>query len=1088
MTEERKLLRLLDDAPAGPERDKFKHRVYSSILRDIFCDNQRGIAVALFGKWGKGKSSIVDMLGQELPNNRKLIVFNAWKARGDSIRRQLVLHLLEQVKSPNVQKYMRFTQTLTPLEWRTPEEVKLIDQDARDSFLTQKQRPPTIVRLATIIACVCVALVILSLMGASKGAIPVDWASLLNTALIAVGGVAFARVIRWWQAQNRVLLAYSEPVSDSQKFRYPEQFEKIFRDEVAAYHKRESRELVVVVDDLDRCDPDTVVEALAAIRQFSGDRSLCCQFLIPCDERQVVFALEASGHDAGATGARYHDYHSEELLRKFFDVVVRLDEMLPDDLSDYAAILAEEVGLSKMEARELVDIAAAHDPREVKKLLNALRISHESIDRRAGTLLPQKDQMEELPATEMLLVALRETVPEFYGRLCSDLSLLTDLSGNIEQDERSNTNSDERKHAPEDEKAIAIIRRAGAVSEVTATELIYGRLDPELRHIPVSGLLMNVFLNADERRFVEVMLSIRAEDQADIQAWLKKKIQRAHSDASLRDMFQLFLSVAESKDAKDPMLIVPSVAALFVESPSLSAVFSGFKRYQALELIWPHLPQQATVNVIIAVFSNFEKDRAKADNELAFLLEHAKELDNDTASELRAWMVEEANQESEDEAFIQRLHKNLREKPIRETCHGFAPEVAVLIAGKSEWLDDPGEDLSDDSEKWPRYNVVITLVGDSEEHAARCLAAIFTGKGQLASPLALTGSALGFDSAWKTVSHLLTIVTDNQIQDVFIHIRNWLNHQSQPFGFESILHDVGYDAFRLSADQISELSKFLAKRLQARPEETYIIDFIDKAPDDEHLKKGWRSLVSEFTGAYFTWLEAQPVLSQPIINVFEQIQKYHWPISEQAEKLLIMKLQAAKVTTFTPWLNALAPLVANRRTNTRDVVKNCIERNQRVEQAFAAGTRVLWKNEIDAEAAAMLGRFFITRQSEIPQYNEEWEKLKEKTGAGAVLETMQDSLPSELENLVSYRNALNMIIGGFDKIDKKHKEALIDNRLLPLVISEDSMARQMGMETASQLPSSSKTMQKQMNELRKNEELTEDQRKLVGEILNKEVL
>jgi len=67
-------LRLLNDSVYDPAKDKdaFNHEIYAKLLTKIFnplSQNDPGISVALFGKWGQGKSSVVQMMESELAKN-----------------------------------------------------------------------------------------------------------------------------------------------------------------------------------------------------------------------------------------------------------------------------------------------------------------------------------------------------------------------------------------------------------------------------------------------------------------------------------------------------------------------------------------------------------------------------------------------------------------------------------------------------------------------------------------------------------------------------------------------------------------------------------------------------------------------------------------------------------------------------------------------------------------------------------------------------------------------------------------------------------------------------------------------------------
>lgn len=102
-------LKLLhDDVIKSVDDDQFGHQIYADTLKSIIEAESPGvISVGLFGKWGQGKSSIVEILKKSLQPNINPVVFNAWQVRGDrSIRRQLILELIDKTCSPKVYDQM----------------------------------------------------------------------------------------------------------------------------------------------------------------------------------------------------------------------------------------------------------------------------------------------------------------------------------------------------------------------------------------------------------------------------------------------------------------------------------------------------------------------------------------------------------------------------------------------------------------------------------------------------------------------------------------------------------------------------------------------------------------------------------------------------------------------------------------------------------------------------------------------------------------------------------------------------------------------------------------------------------------------
>jgi energy-coupling factor transporter ATP-binding protein EcfA2 len=537
-------LRLLDDI-AQSTKDRLNHAVYAEMLKRVLLSNRPGISVGLFGKWGYGKSTIIKLLDKAVKDDMTVVVFDAWKTSGDSVRKQMLLSIMEKIDKAEASRYKKTigVPEIEELLKRKESASKAGFWQGLAQFLKQSWSDRQLRRIQ--LAIFSGFIVLLGLMALIAWKLPrlLDFANAVISVLavgIIVVGVGFL-----WRKYLTVI-GVAEPVSESHILKYPEHFRDVFTRLLKRFCVDGKKRLVVVVDDLDRCDANTIVEALSAVRQFADQTAILgaeetakpgpgCQFLIPCDERQVVLALELAGHDARNRKSEFHDYQSEELLRKFFDVVIRTEEILEADLSGYAGTLAPDIGLDAREARELVAIAAARDPRQVKQLLNSLRVSHASIDFRcSANLLPKREQMPLLNQTEMLLVALRETTPEAF----EEIKVNPEYVRGFPSDKSTESGAEKAAHR----RANLIIERAGGASPVTTNMLIFGKLAPELRPVPTAGLLVNAFSRGDPEHFAEILSEVKTEFRSDVQKWLLRKAKSTKTDAGLRQLLALLLT------------------------------------------------------------------------------------------------------------------------------------------------------------------------------------------------------------------------------------------------------------------------------------------------------------------------------------------------------------------------------------------------------------------------------------------------------------------------------------------------------------------------------------------------------------------
>jgi len=96
-------INILTDQPIEKEdQDKFSHKVYAQTLLAII-KNLIGrpdcVNIGLFGKWGAGKTSIINLFKNALEQDHqlrgkvKVVIYNVWKHSKDSLRRQFLVFL-----------------------------------------------------------------------------------------------------------------------------------------------------------------------------------------------------------------------------------------------------------------------------------------------------------------------------------------------------------------------------------------------------------------------------------------------------------------------------------------------------------------------------------------------------------------------------------------------------------------------------------------------------------------------------------------------------------------------------------------------------------------------------------------------------------------------------------------------------------------------------------------------------------------------------------------------------------------------------------------------------------------------------------
>ncbi|WP_433261317.1 KAP family P-loop NTPase fold protein [Actinosynnema sp. CS-041913] len=161
------------------------------------------------------------------------------------------------------------------------------------------------------------------------------------------------------------------------------QIRKEIQDAVTAWADRERpvderRQLVVFIDDLDRCSPDNVVQVLEAIRLYLDAPGLA--FVIGYDQAVVGEALARARESFANAGHLY------------LEKIIQVDYAMPvpdiEQMRALARACARECGVADLLAEEdltLIVRRSERNPRRLKRFLNTFVLSHR-LDSRSAQL------------------------------------------------------------------------------------------------------------------------------------------------------------------------------------------------------------------------------------------------------------------------------------------------------------------------------------------------------------------------------------------------------------------------------------------------------------------------------------------------------------------------------------------------------------------------------------------------------------------------------------------------------------------------------------------------------------------------------
>lgn len=382
----------------GVKSDMLQTKHYADTLLQCLKDapEKEPYTIGLFGEWGSGKSSVITtMIGNASSDKNlqkfKIVNYDAWKYSGDSFRRMFLYELRKAFKAEESPLMQRFYVNET-------EEVKI------KSILNWK-------RVGLVIAFAVLSLIALLLLY-----------KLYDVKILIPSSVAL--VALWFSLYtflfDQLKITQQKPILFA-----PEQFEDCYKEIVGcaikwdkykekalkwitlgAHHEQYQR-IVIVVDNIDRCQPDTAYTLLTDIKNF-----LCKEFnvifVVPVD----IYALRK--HILKSSSEQFGP-EADEFLRKFFNTSIWMKPFQNDEMFDYANQLSSrnELGYSP-ETVSLVANSYATNPRRIIQLYNNLQIELSGYD---------ADFSKEHQALICKLLIIREEFPKYHRQLLENPQL-----------------------------------------------------------------------------------------------------------------------------------------------------------------------------------------------------------------------------------------------------------------------------------------------------------------------------------------------------------------------------------------------------------------------------------------------------------------------------------------------------------------------------------------------------------------------------------------------------------------------------------------------------------------------------------------
>ena len=299
------------------------------------------LTIGLYGSWGAGKSSLLNIINKklsELPENEKVecISLNAWQFEGYEDAKIAIMEALLKALKEN-------------RNFKDKAKDKIRDLIKRVDFLKLGKN---VVKKGLPYA-----------LGALTGnPLPIA----LNLSADLANSKELIDKISTFKNEYVKAPEGDSEIENIRKFR--DEFEQMLKEVDSVEN------LTVIIDDLDRCSPDRIIDTLEAIKLFLSVEKTT--FIIAVDQRIIEYAVKT----------KYSEIDGYELssdyIEKIIQLPIKIPELSPKDIENYLLLLICQLHMHNEKFEELIAYIYSNKLLLVDKAINFKQIEEYISDQR----------------------------------------------------------------------------------------------------------------------------------------------------------------------------------------------------------------------------------------------------------------------------------------------------------------------------------------------------------------------------------------------------------------------------------------------------------------------------------------------------------------------------------------------------------------------------------------------------------------------------------------------------------------------------------------------------------------------------------
>lgn len=379
------------------EKDHFEvHTDIAETVIDIIKKQSTvnsSFTLGLFGKWGSGKSFIIYKINEIIKNDKSIIFLNldVWKYSGFPLLRCILFDINDQLK-----KLAEKDELLKEYKDGISDDGKLLTESLycdeiydREIFINSKEQIKNIKeyfcnnwRILLLSSMIVAAFIGIQYLPPNLKEVKIfSLANPILTGLTAfisfIGGLAFFS--DWFkkpiQEIGQMLFFNHKIKNFHEKANFsPEQFENLFKKHIVDKLKKIGKKVVIVFDNIDRCEHRVAYETLSTIKTYMNCSD--CFYIIPCDDDAIKHYLSNANGENQLD--KFYRNFADEFIDKLFQTYIRIPVLKEVDRDSYIRSQFEELDFEHKivtwEMDRIIQILyyayKGETPRNIKRFIN----------------------------------------------------------------------------------------------------------------------------------------------------------------------------------------------------------------------------------------------------------------------------------------------------------------------------------------------------------------------------------------------------------------------------------------------------------------------------------------------------------------------------------------------------------------------------------------------------------------------------------------------------------------------------------------------------------------------------------------------